>query len=241
MTVEKILAMVDSLAPNNCTKEQKLYWFNQCESIIKEKAIKSYKYIETEFTGGIVKLPEGYTSWDIEAVYINGRLIDKLDFRSGFTGKFSKEKEKVGIVLKERHEEITETTYEGDIYFNGDKITMNSHKFLVGDSIDIESVLFTGRVTVLGSNGDDIYVNHTFDINDCEGVVKKSLNIPTLCKAPYDKLYIDYIMAQMDYYNKDYEGYNNNSYMFNELLDTLIRKSSSNNSGTRSKQMRGIW
>ena len=241
MTIEKLLELVDSLSPNNCTESQKLYWYNQCESIICNKAMPRYRQIETYVLGGIVKLPDGYCSEDIEAVYVNGRLIDKLDFRSGFTFKQTAERKKISVILKENFGGVEKSTFEGDMFFNGDTIRMEGHPFVSGDKIDITSSVFTGRVTVLGTSGDTLYVNRVFDVNDCDGVAEKTLDIEVMARAPYDKLYIDYIIAQMDYYNKDYESYNNNSYMFNELLDEFVRRNAEKAPGTKSKKMRGIW
>ena len=240
MTIKSLIELVDSFAPNACTKEQKLYWYNQCESIIKNKAKPSFKYLETDFVGGVVKLPDGYNSEDIEAVYVNGRLMDKLDFRSGFV-KRNQKGAKIGIVLREHHTEIKEKVYRGDIFFEGDKITMPGHDFFVGDKLEIQSSLFDGEVTVLDVKEDELFVNRLFETNDCEGKAVLSLEIEVLLSAPYDKLYIDYILAQMDYYNKDYEGYNNNSYLFNELLDELMRKNSGKAPGTKHMNMHSIW
>ena len=118
---------------------------------------------------------------------------------------------------------------------------MAGHMFCTGDKIDIESPVFTGRVKVLGTSGDDIFVDRVFDVNDCIGKATLALDIEVSLKAPYDKLYIDYIMAQMDYYNKDFEGYNNNSYMFNEMLDELVRKNMQNMPGKSHKHIRKLW
>jgi hypothetical protein len=68
----------------------------------------------------------------------------------------------------------------------------------------------------------------------------KSLDIEVMARAPYDKLYVDYILAQIDYYNKDFEGYNNNSYLFNELLDEYIRKNTQSSPGAKHKQIKNL-
>lgn len=240
MTIENLLELIDSLSPNTCSREQKLYWYNLCESILYEKARKTYKFIETTAVGSIVKLPDGYSSEDIEAVYVNGKIMDKLDLRSGFPVK-KDGIQKIGVVLKERHFEIKTAEYEGDIFFNGDTITMEGHNFNAGDKLIIECPVFTGNVTVINVNGDKLFVNKPFEINDCYGKAVKSLDIEVMARAPYDKLYIDYILAQIDYYNKDYEGYNNNSYLFNELLDEYIRKNVQNSPGAKHKQIKNLW
>lgn len=44
--------------------------------------------------------------------------------------------------------------------------------------------------------------------------------LPLLVGAPYDRLYDLYIMAQVDFYNKDLEDYNNSVTLFNTALDS---------------------
>ena len=241
MTIEKILELVDSLAPNNCTDEQKLYWYNQCESIVCSKAMRKYKYIETYITAGIIELPEGYTSDDIEAVYINGRLCNKFGAGGGLIKKFPDEPVKAGVVLRERYTEAVRTKYEGSISFSGSSIVMTGHPFVSGDTIYIESTAFTGTVKVLGTSGNVLYTAESISIGSGTGKAKKVLDTEVNARMPYDRLYIDYIMAQMDYYNKDYEGYNNNMYIFNELLDELIRTNKSKAAAMNLRQLIHVW
>ncbi len=241
MTIEKIFEMVNELAPNNCTEKQKLYWYNQCESIIAGRAMKRYRYIETMLRGGVVKLPDGYCSEDIESIYINGKKVDKLDFRSGFGKKNITEPMKIGVVLKEHHREVEIKEFSGEMLFDESTVTMNGHPFVSGDEIKISCPLFEGRVTVLGTSGDIVYISRNCGTGRTEGSVQTTLNIDVALNAPYDRLYIDYIMAQMDYYNKDFEGYNNSSYMFNELLSELVLNNSQKAPGNKGAQMVGIW
>ena len=240
MTIEKILELVDSLAPNNCTDEQKLYWYNQCESIVSSKIIHKYRYIETYITAGIIELPEGYNSDDIEAVYVNGKICNSYGV-AGFTKRLNEEPVKAGVVLRERFEEAVRTKYEGSISFSGSNIVMHTHPFVSGDTIYIESTVFTGSVKVLGTSGDVLYTSGSFSTGSCVGKAKKLLEKNVNARMPYDRLYIDYIMAQMDYYNKDYEGYNNNMYIFNELLDELVRANKSKAPAMGLKQLIHIW
>lgn len=45
-------------------------------------------------------------------------------------------------------------------------------------------------------------------------------NIPLLVNAPYDHLYDLYLMAQIDFHNREMENYNNSALAFNEALDS---------------------
>lgn len=50
----------------------------------------------------------------------------------------------------------------------------------------------------------------------------------TVCGAPYDRMYIDFIIAKCNYYNRDFAGYNQHMTYFNSLLtgfgEDFIRK-----------------
>lgn len=44
-------------------------------------------------------------------------------------------------------------------------------------------------------------------------------DMPLLVPAPYDRLYDLYLMAQIDFYNREYDNYNNSTIAFNAALD----------------------
>ena len=47
---------------------------------------------------------------------------------------------------------------------------------------------------------------------------------PLLVGAPYDYLYDRYLMAQLDFYNREIENYNNSALAFNEALDSWQKR-----------------
>lgn len=49
-------------------------------------------------------------------------------------------------------------------------------------------------------------------------------DVPLLVEAPYDRLYDLYLMAQIDFYNREYDNYNNSVTAFNGLLDEWRQK-----------------
>lgn len=52
----------------------------------------------------------------------------------------------------------------------------------------------------------------------CEPVSEKDAEAVTLCEAPYDRMYIDFILAKMAYYNKNFESYAQHISLFNSLF-----------------------
>lgn len=241
-TIEQILTQVDLLNPNSYSKEQKLFWYNQCESIISTKAIKSYGYIETTVRGGLAKLPDGYTKEDIACTYLDGKPGEKLDLRSGLPNLDEvKNAAKIGMVVLQRPGAVELEEYEGSIQLQGNSIILTRTAFCAGDSIDILSDTETRRTSLLGVGGNILYCSTDFDSEEFNGKIEKALNIPVLAQSPYDKLYVDYIIAQMDYYSKDFESYNNNSFLFNETLNELIAKNKKNEPVFQGNFMRNLW
>lgn len=62
-----------------------------------------------------------------------------------------------------------------------------------------------------------------------------------LVKSPYDRLYVSYLKAQMDYANEEYESYENNQAQhisdFREYVDMLIRSGKARTSPRRFKNI----
>ena len=50
------------------------------------------------------------------------------------------------------------------------------------------------------------------------------MDLPLLVGSPYDRLYDLYLMAQIDFYNREYDNYNNSVTAFNAVLDEWRQK-----------------
>lgn len=53
-------------------------------------------------------------------------------------------------------------------------------------------------------------------------VTHKNINEKTLVDAPYDKMYYEYIMAKIHFFNKDYAAYNNTVDVFNASFEDYM-------------------
>lgn len=245
MTFEEALTRIDSLAPNSFTKEEKVHWLNDCESLLRLEAVKQYAYAETGARDGLIPLPKGVRSEDVVKVYIDGIPIRKYDVRSGSVRvKTPDRNTRVGIVFLQRHVPCAPLCYEGEIAVETGAVTLQDNPFYSGQDIAIDCPLLQGEFTVLGSSADRLFLDMgetTVTSGTAEGTVTLQLNVPLCAPAPYDSIYIYYVTAQMDYYNKDFESYNHNSILFQDTLEELQKWERRTAALDRTAVIRNVW
>lgn len=62
----------------------------------------------------------------------------------------------------------------------------------------------------------------------------------TVPQSPYDRMYIDYLIAKCNYYNRDFQGYNQHMTYFNALLSGFATDFIRKNEPPR-RELRGWW
>ena len=245
MTFEEALARIDSLVPNSFTKEEKMHWLNDCESLLRLEAVKQYAYAETSAKGDIVPLPKGVRSEDVVKVYVDGVTIPKYDVRSGNIHVNTPDKNaRVGIVFLQRHVPQAPLEYEGEIVVEDGAVTLSENPFYSGQDLIFDCPLLKGEFTVLGSSANRLFLNigaGQAATGTTEGTVTLRLNAPLCAPAPYDSIYIYYVTAQMDYYNKDFESYNHNSILFQDALEELQKWQRRTAALDRTAVIRNVW
>ena len=83
MELRKVIETADALCPNPYTQEEKLRWCGEVSAGIRREIKKVYDTIETTVTGsGELELPDDISFEDIEMAYLDGKRLDKLDFRN---------------------------------------------------------------------------------------------------------------------------------------------------------------
>lgn len=241
MTFEEALERIDSLSPNNFTTEEKLQWLNDCEALLRTETVKQYAYAETTVRGECVALPEGVRGADVAKIYLNGVMMSKTDVRSGkiYVPKPNR-KTRIGIVYLQRHVPLKNAAYEGGIELENGAMTLEENPFYGGQDILIDCPLLKGEFTVLGSSANRLFLNAEAE-GSTEGKVTLRLNIPLCAPAPYDNIYLYYVMAQMDYYSKDFESYNHNSILYREALEALQKVERRTAPLDRTAVMRNVW
>ena len=58
--------------------------------------------------------------------------------------------------------------------------------------------------------------------------------------SPYDEIYALYVMAQIDFHNREYNNYNNTALMFGELLDKYKAWYIQNHNPSKAQNFRNV-
>lgn len=56
-----------------------------------------------------------------------------------------------------------------------------------------------------------------------ESTIERVITDETVCDAPYDMMYVDYVLAQIFYYQRNYPSYNQHINLFNQRLEAYER------------------
>lgn len=233
MRIIEAIAKADELCPNHFTFQQKLDWCYFVTSMLTEQVAPIYETQGYPLGEETHYLPQGVLFEDVVYIYVNGRKYTKTDERSfgicHFTGNaFITEhpSSTIRVVYRQRIPPYKEMVLEGiTADFTANTITFADNPFDVGDNINVAAEEVKYNVNVLGRNEDTLTVREEAFPFEGEHVVRIELIIHdwTICSPPYDKMYIDYLLSQIAYFQNDLEEYNKHGAAFNNTLDSFSR------------------
>lgn len=241
----------DLLAPNNFTLQEKLLWCNEVNAAIRRNVKKQYASIETLITcSDDIQLPEEFSFSDIEIAYINGKPIQKSDLRSLPYLEDSVLSHSYGIniqspkILKlvyiEMPKEIREISVKGEFSTDSDCIYGKELPFEEGDCINFvylddltDEVDWSNpkKTYVISNDGECIRLSDDMLETQTSAclAVKRVIDDETEVDAPYDRMYIEYILAKTALYQHDYDGYAAHISQYNCLFDEYKKDYKSRN------------
>lgn len=240
MELMKAIETADALCPNPYTLEEKLRWCHEVSSSLRREIKKIYDVIETSATPcGNTIIPDDIAFEDIECAYLNEKYMNKLDFRNFAAGNMSGcslPGGRLKIVYLTHPEPVRDIVVKGEFDLSENYITMEEPPFIEGDYIQIaelediksEPDFETEKTFVV------LEVTHEgilIDGNSLEPRTKSTLAIRRIIddmteidEAPYDSMYVEYILAKMALYQRDFTGYNAHMVQYNQLFDGLRRE-----------------
>lgn len=236
MKIETVIERADELYPNHYSRKTKLGWCYHLSADLAENVRKLYDLItyEAKPEGEAYLLPEGVLWEDVKSLFVDGIPFTKTDLRSFLIFGGDREfaflsnlpKGKVEVIYKLRLLEYEDQVYEGGFMCGVDFINIPGHKLLVGDSIKITMDSGEKTADVLEVDGDIIKIESGI-LNVNPGVkqmkVELILQDETLCPAPFDEMYVQYVLSQIAYYQNDFELYNKYIATYNVLYDEYVR------------------
>lgn len=236
MYINDVLSQVEQYYPHEYSRLEMYKWCDEVSAMITEEVTNTYKEICLPLDhNNTILLPEDI---DIERVYeirIGNRIIDKQDLRTFGKHKFFT-KNMLGITVDSRppgidhasvvyiapYERIRALKYMGGINVFSDGFYIPYPDFRVGDIVDVSFLDSAGtatskqRLNIFGREYDinkDMYKYITSPVTLDEGdnencKVIRYVTDRTVCDAPYDTMYIDYVMARIAQYQRDTDKQN---------------------------------
>ncbi len=249
MQLLNAIAMADSLSPNGYTLEEKLRWCEEVSAAIRREIKKKYQAIETQVSGGEVDLPEGFSMEDVELAFLNGKPLDKADFRSfsalGGSGRLR-------LVFLERPQPVRLAEIVGEFDLSENFIRLPASPFEFGDTVEwvrLDSVEDeipwenARRCAVMEKVYDGLAVDE--DTFVPESAVPLAIRrVPTeMCEAeaPYDGMYVEYLLAKMALYQRDYTAYGAHMAQYNQLWDGLRKEYKNRSPLTNQSNFHNYW
>ena len=229
MQLTEVLKRAGELYSHHYSDSELLGWCWELTNEIADKYKKLYGAVEWSVPEGAgdgeaetlpsdFQLPPGILWEDVEAVYADGQKLRKVDARSLFRAYAGK---RVRLVYRIRPEPYDNPVLVGEFEITGETIKIPAvMQFAIGDRINIWRGDETKKAQYRVFAFDPETYAYTLDREiDKTGTgeyhVQRELDAVTPVPPPHDRMYIDYVLAKICYYQNDLEGYNKHMSMVN--------------------------
>ncbi len=263
MLITDAIEAADKLCPNHFTLDEKLRWCSEVTSAIRREVKKQYSTVETVITcADEIELPDGILFSDIEMIYIDSIPIQKSDFRSLPFLNNGELIRKFGInlttpkilrlVYLDMPREIKSISIKGTFNTNSDCILGDELPFLESDCIlcaalnDIDDKPdwdTASKSYVISNDGEKILLSNDVLIPETGAclAICRVIDDETEAEPPYDRMYIEYVLAKGALYQHDYDGYAVHMTQYNNLFDEFRRDYKTRNPLTDMVGFHNYW
>ncbi|MBQ3125371.1 MAG: hypothetical protein IJC09_08130 [Clostridia bacterium] len=224
MYIGEVIRRVQSYCPSEYDTNEMYLWCDEVSSMlaIEDRNIFVKEILKPDKEGRVL-LPQGVGFENVISVTSEGRELKKEDLRNQNTNMVSSAP--IEVIYLKPYSPIRTVTYNGDIGVDKEKsqLMIGADIFKTGDVITVEIGGVSKELQVFGAtfNGDGFVV----DVSDVEGLpdsgagsVSRVVTDKTVCDAPYDGMYVDYIIAKICMYQRDFDTYNQFMTSFNSRL-----------------------
>lgn len=237
MYINEVLRRAENYFPSEYGRDEMYSWCDEVSSMlaIEDRNIFSAVTLVAD-KNNTVLLPEGVEFENVVSVKCGNRVLQKADIRAvdgvmdvGVRGQ-------VQVIYLVPYEPIRVTAYDGDMRIDAenDTIYVGYHSFLPGDTAEVSVGGVSAEVSILDTafdeNDDFGYVITVgkgelagFGNGDCNGKIVRVVTDKTLCSAPFDSMYVDYVLAKIGMYQRDYDMYSQFMTAFNSRLSAYKR------------------
>lgn len=242
MKILEVIDRVDALYPNAFSFEQKLQWCYELSCLLRSKVKRIYDSYLIPYEDAVPYyiLPNEVLFEDIDSVFCDEVPLIKTDWRTnGIYPHFSEDGSISGVifppcrmvrmVVKTRPAPYRdyETVFRNAI-FDSNKIQVENDGdiiFIPGDTLIISGSSIEAnnkRAVLIDVNGNEmVFPRESFTTAaEAEDItVKRMIDDDTECPAPYDDMYIHYLLGKIHLYNNDLNSYNAMIAQYNARLE----------------------
>lgn len=247
MYINEVLNQVEQYYPNEYSRMEMYRWCDEVSAMLTQETIPCYKEICLPLDkSNEILIPEDINIERIYEIRAGNRIISKQDLRTFGVEKLHakdcqslvidtvpKNISDVRVIYLAPYERIRTIKYVGDVSIREDKCAfiIPYAEFRAGDIVDVSllnsdgSVETKERLNIYGRSYDietDCYVYETNNIseitNSNNAKIIRYVTDRTVCDAPYDTMYVDYIMARIAQYQRDVDKQNIYRVDFNSKL-----------------------
>lgn len=238
MYINEVIRRVRDFYPSEYDDDELYMFCDEVSSMLRteDREVLREAYITLD-KNNTALLPEGVNTENVISVSAGGRELKKQYFMFSDEGCLTVKEEAADSILhviyRESYRPLRNTKYRGGIVIDAvnKKIVIGAGVFIPGDRVDISFLAADGSVKEELKNIALTDVCRTddgwsYDVLG-EGLQNKTANDAlisrvvtdkTVCDAPFDGMYIDYIIAKINLYQRDGESYNRHIAAFNSRL-----------------------
>lgn len=244
MFINDVVRLVRRYYPSEYDTEEMYIWCDEVSSMLTMEDRQIYKRISLPVqTDGSLILPDGVDMENVVYFISGGRVLNKSDFReygnrkfyvtgmNGFVaGSGGKRPASITVDYLAPFEPIRLVKYRGraEIDKTDATVQIDFCEFQAGDIINITVGADSfNNVPVLGVSFDgSAYTlsvpNGAFDnaseTSSDQAEISRVVTDSTVCPPPFDSMYVDYVLAKINMYQRDMDSYNQFMTAFNSRL-----------------------
>ena len=242
MLLTDAITMADTLCPNAYSLEEKLRWCDEVTAGIRRDIKKIYTTWETTVTPNEeLHLPEHIAFADIDSATLNGVYLGKVDVRSLLAGKhpLSHSGGTLRLAVLKQPVPVRHHCIRGEFDLSENFIRITAPPFEVGDTLEWVA-LSSKEEEPDWENANSCYViDAVYDglVVDRDAFVPQTAaplairrvidDCTEVDEAPYDSMYVEYLLAKMALYQRDYAAYSAHMTQYNTLYEGLRRSAQS--------------
>lgn len=233
--IRDVIERVKTYYPSEYDEREMYPWCDEVSSMIaiEDKCAYAQATLVAD-SDRCVMLPDGVEFHNIISVMVGDKELKKTNLKLT-----SPQRLNVGVggevvvVYLVPYSPIRSVEYKGEAECVGDTIYLAINPFVVGDNVRLITAEGERLVNVVGVS----YVPNmahpfavTLGMGQLEGLdgtldvtLTRQVTDKTMCHAPYDIMYVDYLMAKIALFQRDYQMYNQFMTSFNSRLGAYKR------------------